>query len=291
MSYGYGYGQPLYANPYQGLFDTSGEGDDDDGSEELAEQVSEEILASGGDGDTGAIGFQMPNLGQLTSHIGGQLAGMLGGRAPSPQHVQKVVKKVQKKIQVKAPARAAQRAAIRMPQQGRVFQPIMGPVAGRAMNLDRIGSMNELKERVPWAQLVSLTNAPLAVGILAVVPATLTTSRSGLVLDWLTNDASTGVVASGLTYEQEPETIFQASPLEAWNSKAANPSPIAPIQVQSPVAWNVTLTGTGAAATVVTWTMSGIPTRYVRQALSNPSIAAFLADRGMALARDMQGGG
>jgi hypothetical protein len=57
------------------------------------------------------------------------------------------------------------------------------------------------------------------------------------------------------------------------------------------VAWNVTLTGTGAAATVVTWTMSGIPTKYVRQALSNPSIAAFLADRGMALARDMQGGG
>lgn len=289
MSYGYGFGQ-AYA-PYGGLYDTSGEGDDDDGSEELAEQVSEEILASGGgEGDTGAIGFQMPNLGQLSAHIGGQLAGMLGGRAPSPQHVQKVIKKVQKKIQVKAPARAAQRPVMRIPQ-GRVFQPIMGPVAGRAMNTDRIASMNDLKERVPWAQLVSLTGAPLAVGIGATVAATLTTSRSGLVLDWLTNDASTGVVASGLTYEQEPETIFQASPLEAWNSKAANPSPIAPIQVQSPVAWNVTLTGTGAAATVVTWTMSGIPTKYVRQALSNPSIAAFLADRGMALARDMQGGG
>lgn len=289
MSYGYGFGQ-AYA-PYGGLYDTSGEGDDDDGSEELAEQVSEEILASGGgDGDTGAIGFQMPNLGQLSAHIGGQLAGMLGGRAPSPQHVQKVIKKVQKKIQVKAPARAAQRPVMRIPQ-GRVFQPIMGPVAGRAMNTDRIASMNDLKERVPWAQLVSLTGAPLGVGIGAVVPATLTTSRSGLVLDWLTNDASTGVVASGLTYEQEPETIFQASPLEAWNSKAANPSPIAPIQVQSPVAWNVTLTGTGAAATVVTWTMSGIPTKYVRQALSNPSIASFLADRGMAIARDMQGGG
>lgn len=288
MSYGYGFGQ-AYA-PYGGLYDTSGEGDDDDGSEELAEQVSEEILASGGgEGDTGAIGFQMPNLGQLSAHIGGQLAGMLGGRAPSPQHVQKVIKKVQKKIQVKAPARAAQRPVMRIPQ-GRVFQPIMGPVAGRAPNLDRITSMNDLKERVPWAQLVSLTGAPLAVGIGATVAATLTTSRSGLVLDWLTNDASTGVVASGLTYEQEPETIFQASPLEAWNSKAANPSPIAPIQVQSPVAWNVTLTGTGAAATVVTWTMSGIPTKYVRQALSNPSIAAFLADRGMALARDMQGG-
>ena len=288
MSYKYGFGQ-AYA-PYGGLYDTSGEGDDDDGSEELAEQVSEEILASGGgEGDTGAIGFQMPNLGQLSAHIGGQLAGMLGGRAPSPQHVQKVIKKVQKKIQVKAPARAAQRPVMRIPQ-GRVFQPIMGPVAGRAPNLDRITSMNDLKERVPWAQLVSLTGAPLAVGIGATVAATLTTSRSGLVLDWLTNDASTGVVASGLTYEQEPETIFQASPLEAWNSKAANPSPIAPIQVQSPVAWNVTLTGTGAAATVVTWTMSGIPTKYVRQALSNPSIAAFLADRGMALARDMQGG-
>lgn len=280
------YGNPGYSPPFGGLYegDTSGEGDDDDGDEQAAEIIAEQALdeAERASGDTGALAFQLPSMGNITSTLSRML-----GFSPPPAKVQKVAAKVQRKIAVKAPARQAKAAArpIRLPS--RIMQPIMGPVAGRAP----VNSLNDLKNRVQWAQLASLTGAPLTVGIGATTATTLPVTRTGWILDWVTNQGSQGLVIASLTYAQQPYAIFNATPMEAWAPAAANPTPIPPLYVTMPATLNVSITNPTAAALIATFTMSGIPDEAVMTALQDAEVRRFLADRGMQLARSYQGGG
>jgi len=286
------------AQPFGGLYDTSGPGDDgnggsngsnddDAGDEGAAEVLSEQFLDAqeAQEGDTGAIGLRLPNINQ----IGTSLAGMLGFN-PSPAKVAKVARKVKAKIQAKAPARqarAAARPAFRMPVQ-RLVQPVMGPVAGRTSS--PITSMAQLMERVTWAQLASLTGGPLTVGIGATTTTTIPVTRTGWVLDWATNSGCTGTVCSALTYAQQPYAVFNATPLECWSPLAANPTPVPPLYVTMPANLQVTITNPTAAALIVTWTMSGIPDEHIPAAMADQDVRRFLAARGMSIAKSAQGG-
>lgn len=281
------YGNPAYSPPFGGLYEgnTSGVDDDDDNDDQAAEIIAEQTLdeAERDSGDTGALSLQIPSLGDIT----GTLSRMLGF-APPPAKVAAVQKKVQKKIAIKAPARQAKAAArpvLRLPS--RIMQPIMGPVAGRAP----VNNLNELKQRVQWAQLASLTAAPLSVGAGITTATTLPVTRTGWVLDWVTNQGSQGLVIASLTYAQQPYAIFNATPMEAWAPAAANPTPIPPLYVTMPATLNVSITNPTAAALIATFTMSGIPDEAVMTALQDAEVRRFLADRGMQLARSYQGGG
>lgn len=272
--------------PYGGLFDnTSGIDVDDAMVTQIAEAVCNEVSAESQ--DTGAVS-NVP-LAQRAERRIGQLFGRIGVRPP-PGLVDRVV--------AKAAPTLAGRLASMMPQQRQpmytlpaqaLVQPIMGPVAGKARK--PITNLDELKQRVGWAQLVALTTNPTTLAIGAVnVAATLTVSRTGLVLDWLTN-ASNAVLANSLTYAQQPNTIFSATPLSAWAPTAANPSPIQPVFVNQPATFNVLLSNTNpAAAEILSWTMSGIPNENFGQATLDPDVMAFLQGRGVQLAMGAQAG-
>lgn len=284
------YGNPGYSPPFGGLYDgnTSGVGDDDDDDADdgAAEVISEQILdqAEAGGGDTGALSLQMPSLGNISATLTRML-----GFAPPPAKVQKVAAKVQKKVAIKAPARQAKAAArpvLRLPSRP-LIQPIMGPVAGR----NPVNSLAELKNRVEWAQLASLTAAPLSVGAGITTATTLPVTRTGWVLDWVTSQGSSGLAIASLTYAQQPYAIFNATPMEAWAPAAANPTPIPPLYVTMPATLNVSITNPTAGALIAMFTMSGIPDEAVMTALQDVEVRRFLANRGMGLARSFQGGG
>jgi hypothetical protein len=280
-----------YPSPYGGIYDTSGPDDSDDPQDEVvAEEIAESLLdqAEAESNTTGALGLRFPNPMEILGHVNGMLGGTLGVNHPK---VRKVAAKVAAKVPVKAKVRPRRVAAPAMrlapPPQPAMRFPAPAPARERSP----INSISELKERVKWAQLASLTGAPLTVGIGATTPTTIPVTRTGWVLDWATNTGSTGGVALNLTYGQQPNTIFNATPLECWSPLAANPTPIDPIFVTMPASFNVTIQNPTAAAIIVTWTMSGIPAEHMSEALTDPDVAEFLGRRGMAIARAAQGGG
>lgn len=174
-----------------------------------------------------------------------------------------------------------------------VIQQAVANVRGVRPVSPPIRTMGELKERVKWCQLAALNGGAaqtLAIGATNVA-STITVTRSGWVLDWLTNAQDGFTVANSLTYGQQPQTIFGDTPLSGWNNLAANPSPIDPVKVQMPAVFNVNLTNLDPAnAKFIVWTMSGIPDEAVAEAMLDPAVVAFLAARGMQIARAAQAG-
>jgi hypothetical protein len=259
---------------------TSGPDDEEENdrlAEEISEEISDQALTAGYDsGATMAL-----NPMSLLATVTDNLTNALGFKPPATK-IQKVVEKVKVKVpaKVQAKARAPQRAAparigFRMParQQGR----------------NPIRDIKDLMQRVEWCQLASLTGAPVTLGPGATLVTTLTTTRTGLVLDWSTNDTTNEVLASNLTYGQMPNTLFSPTPISLWSPLAANPSPIQPLYITMPATANVTLTNTNTGtARVVTWQWSGIPDQHMHLAAQDPDVVEFLRGRGFEIARGFQ---
>ncbi len=279
------------SSPYGGIYETGadsdGDGIEDVADEAVAERVAERLAAEAESdaSDTGAV--MLPSPGQILSHLKANVGALFGGAAVPPKKLKKVVAKVQAKLPIKAQARAvAPRPIVARPQVPMIHMPARN---GRIRK--PITSTQDLMSRVTWAQLVSLTSSPLSIAVSTTVTTTLDVTRSGCVLDWSTNTGTSNVFASNLTYGQQPYVLFNAQPLDAWAPGAANPTPIAPLMVHMPAKFNVTLQNTSAtAAQFVGWTMSGIPLEDWERAVSDPDVAEFLVQRGMALARSTQGG-
>jgi len=302
--------------PYGGLYDdsqgapaygrygnTSGPEDDEAQSEALAESISDDIAAQvdvpddSSGYDTGALALRLPAPAQILNQVSqslGAMFGQVGAPVPPPLKTKvaaKVAAKLPAKVAAKKPAPrpAALRPGFQIPARPLV-QPVVGPNASATRK--PISSIKELSERVQWCQLASLTGAPVTLAIGATLLAnTLTVTRTGWVFDWSTNNNNGNVLASALTYAQQPNTIFSPTPLSNWGPAAANPSPIDPLYVTMPATLNVLLTNTNtAAAEVITWQMSGIPNEAINRAMLDPDVVAFLAGRGLEIARAAQAG-
>lgn len=302
---------------YGNLYETSGPGDGDGGgdgggdiseedAEVVAEIVADNIVEEEGtegmvyESDTG-FKLALPPLGQIVNKVGASASGLLrnlglpvpnlGGTAKA-----RVAKKVLAKLPTKVAKAAARRPAARpapRPAPSRIgFGKLVQPVSGPPAVSRPVSSVKQLMARTTWAQLAGLTSMPVTLGIGATLATTIATTRTGWVLDWSTNNNNGEVLASNLTYAQQPNTIFSPTPLSNWGPAAANPSPIQPIYVTMPATFNVTLQNTNAGATnVITWQMSGIPAEHVMTAMMDPDIRDFLASVAPELARMAQAGG
>lgn len=282
-------------SPYGGLFDTSGPGDDpddDEAEEEVAEQMADEIVNTSGWVDTGAgMALALPNPATLFKGVSNGLANLLGV-APPPAKAKRVANKVAAKIKIKAKAKTAAAVTRPAPRSPAMRLPrIQVP----ATNLNPAGparrpitNVQELMQRVDWAQLAALSRTTVTAS--GSTSPTISVTRDGWVLDWLVNDSAAELLASNLTYGQEPNTIYNETPLGGWRSLAANHSPIEPVEVRQGASFNVDLFNPTGSSIIVVWTMSGIPNRFLRKALQDPDVAEYLAARGLAVAEEFARG-
>ena len=78
--------------------------------------------------------------------------------------------------------------------------------------------------------------------------------------------------------------------LLALSANATTKPPVTPTPTTGNQTQTVGITNINAAAQIITWQMSGIPNEAMHRALLDPDVVAFLANRGLEIARSAQAG-